>query len=116
MGDPLDGYALTTKLVVGNRPCFGRLCGGSRPACPFRVGFRRSIWPAADHASRQSVGAQFAHLKFVNTVRDKIGKIALVTDIPMRTFADHVLDPLMLARVRKFDDDGRDQAMSWLRD
>ena len=62
------------------------------------------------------MGAQFAHLKFVNTVRDKIGKIALVTDIPMRTFADHVLDPLMLARVRKFDDNGRDQAMSWLRD
>ncbi|NMW23289.1 hypothetical protein HFP05_02420 [Rhodanobacter denitrificans] len=49
-------------------------------------------------------------------MHDKIGKIALVTDIPMGTFADHVLDPLMLARVRKFDDDGHGQAMSWLRD
>ena len=64
----------------------------------------------------QSVGALFAHLKFVNTVHDKIGKIALVTDSPVGTFADHVLDPLMLAKVRKFDYDERDQAMSWLQD
>jgi len=62
----------------------------------------------------QSVGALFAHLKFVNTVHDKIGKIALVTDSPMGTFADHVLDPLMLAKVRKFDYDQRDEAMGWL--
>lgn len=64
----------------------------------------------------QSVGALFAHLKFVNTVHDKIGKVALVTDSPMGTFADHVLDPLMLAKVRKFDYDERDQAMGWLQD
>ncbi|MGH9693521.1 MAG: STAS/SEC14 domain-containing protein, partial [Bryobacteraceae bacterium] len=63
----------------------------------------------------QSVGALFAHLKFVNSVHDKIGKIALVTNSPMGTFADHVLDPLMLAKVRKFDYDERDNAMSWLR-
>ncbi|HET7223952.1 MAG TPA: STAS/SEC14 domain-containing protein, partial [Rhodanobacteraceae bacterium] len=62
----------------------------------------------------QSVGALFAHLKFVNAVHDKISKIALVTDSPMGTFADHVLDPLMLAKVRKFDYDDRDEAMSWL--
>ena len=64
----------------------------------------------------QSVGALFAHLKFVNTVHDKISKIALVTNSPMGSFADHVLDPLMLAKVRKFDFDERDEAMSWLRD
>ena len=62
----------------------------------------------------QSVGALFAHLKFVNAVHDKIGKIALVTNSPMGTFANHVLDPLMLAKVRKFDYDQRDAAMSWL--
>jgi hypothetical protein len=62
----------------------------------------------------QSVGALFAHLKFVNSVHDKINKIALVTDSPMGTFADHVLDPLMLAKVRKFGYDDRDAAMSWL--
>jgi hypothetical protein len=62
----------------------------------------------------QSVGALFAHLKFVNAVHDKISKIALVTDSPMGTFADHVLDPLMLAKVRKFDYDDRDEAMGWL--
>lgn len=62
----------------------------------------------------QSIGALFAHLKFVNAVHDKISKIALVTDSPMGTFADHVLGPLMLAKVRKFDDDKRDEAMSWL--
>ena len=62
----------------------------------------------------QSVGALFAHLKFVNAVHDKISKVALVTDSPMGTFADHVLDPLMLAKIRKFDYDERDAAMSWL--
>ena len=62
----------------------------------------------------QSVGALFAHLKFVNSVHDKISKIALVTDSPMGTFADHVLDPLMLAKVRKFDYDERDAAINWL--
>ena len=62
----------------------------------------------------QSVGALFAHLKFVNTVHDKISKVALVTDSPIGTFADHVLDPLMLAKVRKFSYDERDEAMSWL--
>ncbi|MEO6799566.1 MAG: STAS/SEC14 domain-containing protein [Rhodanobacter sp.] len=64
----------------------------------------------------QSVGALFAHLKFVNSVHDKISKIALVTDSPMGTFADHVLDPLMLAKLRKFDYDERDEAMSWLQE
>lgn len=63
----------------------------------------------------QSIGALFAHLKFVNAVHDKIGKIALVTNSPMGTFADRVLDPLMLAKIRKFDYDQRDEAMGWLR-
>lgn len=63
----------------------------------------------------QSVGALFAHLKFVNAVHDKISNIALVTNSPLGTFADHVLDPLMLAKVRKFDYDQRDEAMNWLR-
>lgn len=62
----------------------------------------------------QSVGALFAHLKFVNRLHDKIDKIALATNSPMGTFADHVLDPLMLANIRKFDFDERDEAMSWL--
>jgi hypothetical protein len=64
----------------------------------------------------QSVGALFAHLKFVNAVHDRISKVALVTNSPMGTFANHVLDPLMLAKIRKFDYDERDQAMSWLQD
>jgi hypothetical protein len=63
----------------------------------------------------QSVGALFAHLKFVNAVHDKISRIAVVTDSPIGAFADHVLDPLMLAKVRKFDCDERDAAMGWLR-
>lgn len=62
----------------------------------------------------QSIGALFAHLKFVNAVHDKISKVALVTNSPIGTFADHVLDPLMLAKVRKFDYDERDEAMGWL--
>jgi hypothetical protein len=62
----------------------------------------------------QNVGALFAHLKFVSSVHDKIDRIALVTNSPMGTFADHVLDPLMLAKIRKFDYDQRDEAMRWL--
>jgi hypothetical protein len=64
----------------------------------------------------QSVGALFAHLRFVNALHEKISKIALVTNSPIGTFADHVLDPLMLAKVRKFDFDERDAAMRWLQD
>ena len=64
----------------------------------------------------QSVGALFAHLKFVNHLHDKIDKVALVTNSPMGTFADHVLDPLMLAKIRKFDYDECDEAMGWLQD
>src|SRR5574337_1160319 len=64
----------------------------------------------------QSIGALFAHLKCVNSVHDKIGKVALVTNSPLGTFADRVLDPLMLAKVRKFDFDEREEAMSWLQD
>ena len=64
----------------------------------------------------QSMGALFAHLKFVNAVHDKISKVALVTDSPMGTFADRALNPLMLAKLRKFGYDERDQAMSWLQD
>ena len=47
-------------------------------------------------------------------MHDKIGKIALVTNSPMGTFADHVLDPLMSAMIRKFDYDQRHEAMGWL--
>ena len=64
----------------------------------------------------RSLGALFAHLKFVNSVHDKIGKVALVTNSPMGSLADHVLDPLMLAKVRRFDFDQRDEAMAWLQD
>ena len=64
----------------------------------------------------QGVGALFAHLKFVSRVHDKIGKVAMVTDSPIGTFADRVLDPLMLAKLRKFDYDQRDGAMAWLQE
>lgn len=64
----------------------------------------------------QSIGALFAHLKFINSVHDKIGKVALVTNSPMGTFADRVLDPLMLAKIRRFDYDQDDEAMAWLKD
>lgn len=64
----------------------------------------------------QSVGALFAHLKFVSKVHDKIKRVALVTNSPMGSFADRVLDPLMLASIRKFDFDQRDEAVAWLQD
>jgi hypothetical protein len=64
----------------------------------------------------QGVGALFAHLKFVSSVHAKIGKVAIVTNSPLGSFADHVLNPLLLAKLRKFDYDQRDQAMAWLQD
>ncbi len=64
----------------------------------------------------QSVGALFAHLKFVSHVHDKIKRVALVTNSPMGSFADRILDPLMLAKIRKFDFDQRDEALAWLND
>ena len=56
-----------------------------------------------------SIGALFSHLKFVNVVHDKISKVALVTNSPMGSFADRVIVPLILAKVRKFDYDQRDE-------
>ncbi len=64
----------------------------------------------------QGVGALFAHLKFINSMHDKIGKVAMVTNSPVGSFADHVLDPLTLAKLRRFDYDQRDEAMAWLQD
>lgn len=64
----------------------------------------------------RSIGALFAHLKFVNSVHDRIDRLAMVTSSPLGSIADHVLDPLMLAKVRKFDYDERDQAMAWLKE
>lgn len=64
----------------------------------------------------QNLGALFAHLKFVHHVHDRIDRIALVTNSPMGTFADRVFNPLMLARIRKFDFDQHDEAMDWLED
>ena len=64
----------------------------------------------------QSVGALFAHLKFVGSVHARIDKVAMVTNSPMGSFAERVLDPLMLAKVRKFDYDQRDDAMAWLKE
>ncbi|HZX71809.1 MAG TPA: STAS/SEC14 domain-containing protein [Rhodanobacter sp.] len=63
----------------------------------------------------QGIGALFAHLKFVSSVHDKIDRVALVTNSPLGSFADHVLDPLMLAKLRRFAYDQRDEAMSWLK-
>lgn len=63
----------------------------------------------------QGVSAMFAHLKFINRVHDKIDRIALVTSSPLGSFADHVLDPLMLAEIRRFDYDRYDEAMDWLK-
>ena len=57
------------------------------------------------------------HTFWLNPKRhDKIGKVALVTNRPIGAFADHVLDPLMLAKLRRFDYDQRDAAMIWLKD
>ena len=64
----------------------------------------------------RSMGALFAHLKFVSSVHDRIERLAVVTSSPLGSIADHVLDPLMLAKVRKFDYDERDQAMAWLKE
>lgn len=64
----------------------------------------------------QGIGALFAHLKFVHHVHDKIDRIALVTNSAMGSFADRVLDPLMLAKLRKFDFDEYDKARAWLSD
>ena len=63
----------------------------------------------------QNIGALFAHLKLVHSVHDKIGKVALVTNSPMGAFADHVLDPLMLAGIRQFDYDQNEEAIAWLK-
>ena len=64
----------------------------------------------------QSLGALFAHLKFVSRINDRIGRIALVTNSAMGSFADHIFDPLMRAKIRQFDFDQNDEALAWLKE
>lgn len=61
-----------------------------------------------------NLGALFAHLKFAHHVHDKIQRIALVTNSPVGSLADHVLDPLTVAKIRRFDFDQLEQAQDWL--
>lgn len=63
----------------------------------------------------QNIGALFAHLKLVHSAHDKIGKVALVTNSAMGALANHVLDPLMLAKIRQFDYDQDAEAIDWLK-
>jgi len=64
----------------------------------------------------QDLAALFAHLKFINSVHDRIDRIALVTNSPLGSFADHALGPLLAAKVRRFDYDQHGEAMDWLKD
>ena len=63
----------------------------------------------------QGIGAMASHMKFVRDHHRDIGRIALVTDSPLGSFADKMGDHFVSAQIRSFDYDDHDDAVDWLR-
>ena len=62
----------------------------------------------------EGFGALASHLKFVRDQHRKIKRVALVTDSPLGSFADHAVDLFVSAEIRSFDFDQRQKALDWL--
>jgi hypothetical protein len=62
-----------------------------------------------------SFGALFQHLKFIRQQRDRIKKVAAVTDSGFLTIMPHIIDHFIQADVRHFAYSDKAQALEWLR-
>lgn len=61
-----------------------------------------------------SFGALFQHLKFIREQRDRVEKVAAVTDSGFLSVMPHVVDHFIRADVRHFAYSDREQALEWL--
>jgi hypothetical protein len=61
-----------------------------------------------------SFGALFQHLKFIREHRDRVKKVAAVSDSGILTVMPHIIDHFIQAEVRHFAYADKEQALQWL--
>ncbi|MDE0949851.1 MAG: STAS/SEC14 domain-containing protein [Halioglobus sp.] len=61
-----------------------------------------------------SFGALFQHLKFVREHRDRVKKVAAVSDSGILIVMPHIIDHFVQAEVRHFDYADKATALQWL--
>lgn len=66
-----------------------------------------------DFPGWESIGALIRHLHFVSDHHENIRRIALVTDSPLGTIAEHVAGHFVAARIKQFDPEDIDIALDW---
>jgi len=62
----------------------------------------------------QSVGAFVAHLKFVADHHRRIERVAVVTNSGVLKILPHIARPFVHPKIKQFDSEERDQALTWL--
>lgn len=75
---------------------------------------RRVLIQAEDFPGWDSFGALFQHLKFIREQRDRVEKVAAVTDSGFLTIMPHFIDHFVRAEVRHFPYEEKDAAWEWL--
>lgn len=66
-----------------------------------------------DFPGWQSVGAFVRHINFVSGHHRKIKRIALVTDSPLGSVAEHIAGHFVAAKIKQFESGDLDVALSW---
>jgi hypothetical protein len=61
-----------------------------------------------------SFAALFQHLKFIREHRDRVKKVAAVSDSGILTVMPHIIDHFIQAEVRHFAYADKEQALQWL--
>jgi len=62
----------------------------------------------------EDLGAAIRHFRFVRDHHKKIRKVAIVTDSPIGTMAEHVTSHFVSAQIRHFDSDQMALAEQWI--
>lgn len=62
----------------------------------------------------ESLGALMCHFRFVKEHHRKIKKIAVVTDSPIGTIAEHISSHFVAAQIHHFDTNQITEAKQWL--
>ena len=63
----------------------------------------------------ESFGGLIQHIRFVKEHHSRIGKVALVTDSALASFAPQVAEHFVRAEVKAFEYEGLEAALDWIR-
>ena len=64
----------------------------------------------------ENLGSAIRHFRFVSDHHKKVRKIAVVTDSPIGTVAEHISSHFVSAQIRHFDSDQMALAKQWIAD